>query len=222
MTASNEQAPTTAAKPPTLFADPLIPIASCQLVAQGAEAVSESCVKFERVLKRERQLPHLGCQTKNEKKPPLSPTPPPRPQTKQKLARLVHRVLPRPPRHHQAALLEKVQAPDPRPPPDARARPRRGACRRAGEETGSSLSRALSRRRRGVDDRDGEAEGKIPEGRAAGPAAGGERHERKQREASARHAGRQKADAESGKAKKKPKDPSCRACQGQHRAHTCM
>jgi hypothetical protein len=46
--------------------------------------------------------------------------------------------------------------------------------------------------------------------------------ERKQREASARHAGRQKADAESGKAKKKPKDPSCRACQGQHRAHTCI
>ena len=46
--------------------------------------------------------------------------------------------------------------------------------------------------------------------------------ERKQREVSARHVGRQKADADSGKAKKKPKDPSCRACQGQHRAHTCM
>ena len=45
--------------------------------------------------------------------------------------------------------------------------------------------------------------------------------ERKQRDASVRHMGRLKADAMSEKAKKRPKDPSCCACQGQHRAHTC-
>ena len=45
--------------------------------------------------------------------------------------------------------------------------------------------------------------------------------ERKQRDTSVRHMGHQKADAESEKAKKRPKDPSCRACQGQPRAHTC-
>lgn len=44
MTASNEQqAPSAPAQqpPPTLFADPLIPMATCKLLAQGAEAVSK-------------------------------------------------------------------------------------------------------------------------------------------------------------------------------------
>ena len=40
MTAPVEPSAVPAAAAPTLFADPLIPTASCQLVAQGAEAVS--------------------------------------------------------------------------------------------------------------------------------------------------------------------------------------
>ena len=39
-------APANAPAPPRLFADPLLPTASCELVAQGAEAVSKKLVAF--------------------------------------------------------------------------------------------------------------------------------------------------------------------------------
>ena len=45
--------------------------------------------------------------------------------------------------------------------------------------------------------------------------------EGKQCDASAKHMGRQHVAADCARAEKRPKDPGCRACQGQHRAHTC-
>ena len=79
MTASNEQAPSAPAQPPTLFADPLIPTAACKLVAQGAEAVSETSPDVpneyrkrerEKERKRERETctPSAAETTRNEKK----------------------------------------------------------------------------------------------------------------------------------------------------------